>query len=72
MIELGSVVRDTISGFQGKAVCRMKWLNGCDRIVIQPPVDKDGKLPDNQTFDEPQVELVQPPKNRPPSGTGVG
>lgn len=59
-ISLGDRVKDKVSGFQGVAVARHTYLAGCDRISIQPPVDKDGKLPDSMTFDEPHLELVEP------------
>jgi len=57
-VKLGQKVKDNISGFQGIAVCRMLWLHGCERISVQPPVDKDGKQPEPQTFDEPQLDII--------------
>lgn len=59
MIKLGDKVKDNVSGFTGIAIGRTSWLHGCDRITIQPPVDKDGKHMDAATFDEQQVELVK-------------
>lgn len=57
--ELGTKVRDTMTGFTGIAIASTTWLHGCVRITIQPErLDKDGKVRDTQTFDEPQVELV--------------
>lgn len=58
-IGLGQKVRDTVSGFQGIAVCRHIYLNGCARISVQPPVDKEGKLPELATFDEPQLKVIE-------------
>lgn len=37
MINLGDEVQDTVTGFQGIAVSRHVYLQGCDRITIQPP-----------------------------------
>lgn len=62
MINLGDEVRDTISGFKGIAICRTTYLQGCDRIGVQPSVTKEGKLPDHVWFDEPQLEVVKPKK----------
>ena len=59
MINLGDKVKDTVSGFQGIAVSRHTYLQGCDRVSIQPPIDKDGKHPDCVAFDEPQIEILE-------------
>lgn len=58
MVELGDKVRDKVTGLTGIAVSRHSYLNGCDRIGVQQPVDKDGKLPDAPCFDEPQLEVL--------------
>ncbi len=60
MVNLGDEVRDTVSGFSGVAVGEHKYLQGCTRITVQPKVTKDGKLPDTQTFDEPQLVVIKP------------
>ena len=62
MVSLGDEVKDTISGFQGIAIARHIFLQGCDRITIQPPVGKDGKLPEERSFDEPQLEIIKAKK----------
>ena len=58
-INLGDRAKDTVSGFEGIAVARHTYLQGCDRVSLQPPIDKDGKHLDPHTFDEPQLEIVQ-------------
>jgi hypothetical protein len=58
-INLGSEVKDLVTGFQGIAVAKTQFLNGCYRISVQPPMTKEGKVPDNETFDEPQLKLVK-------------
>jgi len=60
MINLGDEVKDPFSGFTGIAMSAHEYLNGCRRISVQPKVDKEGKLPEMQTFDEPQLRLVKP------------
>ena len=62
MINLGDKVKDSVTGFTGIAIGRTQWLQGCDRIVVQPQVAKDGKLPDSATFDEPQLIVLVPKK----------
>lgn len=58
-VKLGDKVKDVITGFEGTMVSETKFLHGCKRFGIQPVIDKDGKLPEPQWFDEPRVELVE-------------
>jgi len=58
MVKLGDKVKDTVSGFEGVAVSRHIYLHGCERISVQPPVDKKGACPEAQTFDEPQLKVL--------------
>lgn len=58
-IKLGDKVEDTVSGFTGIAFGTTLFLHGCTRVGVQPPVDKDGKLPDEKWFDEPQLKKVK-------------
>ncbi len=44
MINLGDKVKDTITDFEGTAVARCVYLNGCVRIEVQPKELKDGKM----------------------------
>lgn len=69
-IELGDIVKHSISGFTGTAICRAKWLSGCDRVTVQPTIDKDGKMSDNSSFDEPELVIVKKGKPRPAVKTG--
>lgn len=58
-IQLGDIARDKITGFEGVVVSEHKWLHGCRRLGVQPTtLDKDGKVQEAHTFDEPQLELV--------------
>ena len=57
-IELGQQVKDSITGYKGTAVGRTSWLYGCERIAIQGPLDKDGKVPELVWFDETQLVML--------------
>ena len=57
-VNLGDEVKDTITGFDGVAVCRDEWLNGCVRIGVQTRELKDGKPISIQWFDESQLEII--------------
>lgn len=59
-VQLGDEVEDKVSGFKGVAVSAHLYLNGCTRITVQPKIDNDGKLPAHETFDEPQLKVVNP------------
>lgn len=62
MVNLGDKVKDLVTGFTGIAVGKTTWLYGCHRISVQPLVDKEGKMVDALTFDEPQLEVIKPRK----------
>jgi hypothetical protein len=67
-VKLGTQVTDKISGFTGVAIARTEFLNGCVRVGVQARVDKDGKVPEAEWFDE--VQLGATPTKRQPSGPG--
>lgn len=58
-VKLGDKVRDVITGFEGINTGWLQYIHGCKRVLIAPPVDKDGKLLESQWFDEQRVELVE-------------
>jgi hypothetical protein len=54
--ELGVLVKDRVSGFEGVVIARTEWLYNCARYVVQPrSVDKDGKPKGAEVFDEEQL-----------------
>ena len=59
MVNLGDKVKDVVSGYSGIAVAKVTYLQGCDRIAIQAPVEKNEKPKDWQYFDEPQLKVVK-------------
>jgi hypothetical protein len=61
-IQLGSKVKDKISGFTGIAVSRTVFMNGCVRVELDPDrLSKDGDLIEGAVFDEVQLEIVKTP-----------
>ena len=58
MIQLGDEVQDVVTKFKGIAVARTEWLHGCKRIIIQPPINEKGEIPENGAFDEPQCIVI--------------
>lgn len=63
-IKLGTECQDRISKFRGIAIARTTYLQGCNRILLQPQVDtgvlglKSGDRPEPQHFDEPDLIVV--------------
>ena len=57
-IELGREVQDRITGFKGIAIGCTHYLQGCDRILVQPKVTKDGTIPEPSAFDEPDLIVI--------------
>ena len=59
VVKMGDHVEDKVSGFKGIIVSEHNYLNGCTRCTVQPKVDKNGKLPECQTFDKPQLKKIK-------------
>lgn len=53
--DLGSEVSTKVAKLRGIIVSRSECLYGCNRYYIQPPVDKDGKIPDGWWMDEDDI-----------------
>lgn len=62
-VQLGSLIRERITGFAGIAMGRHEYLTGCTKITIQPlGLDKDGHPQRSEWFDEPTIDVLEPPK----------
>lgn len=62
MVKLGDEVIDTVSGFKGIVISSTEYLQGCNRMAIQPKVNKDGTLNEPCHFDEPQLKVTKKAK----------
>jgi hypothetical protein len=58
-IKMGDEVKCMVTGFKGIVTSITEYLNGCRRMGVQPPVNKDGTMPDAFSLDEPQLVLVK-------------
>lgn len=59
-LELGDTAMDPITGFRGVVIARTRWLQGCDRITLQPrKLTKDGMKTHSETFDAPGMVLIE-------------
>lgn len=60
MVNLGSEVKDMITGMKGIAIGRTEWLYGCARVGIQPKgVTKEGKAKETVWFDEQGIKVLK-------------
>lgn len=57
-VELGSKVKDKVTGFKGVAVARCVYLNGCVQFEVEPLQLKDGVPQKSFWLDEPRVILI--------------
>lgn len=57
-VRLGEQVQDRVSGFKGIAVATTTYLQGCNRILVQPRIGKDGELPEPCAFDESDLKVI--------------
>lgn len=55
MIELGTKVKDKVSGFTGIAVSKIEFLNGCIQYEVMPKTKAKDKLPKGEFIDESQL-----------------
>lgn len=55
---LGMRVKDKVTGFTGVVTSIAFDLYGCIQAVINPGVDKDGKLQDQTWFDVGRLEII--------------
>lgn len=58
-VELGDKVRDKVSGWEGVVTQYAKCLTGCDRVLIQGPVTKDGKIGEGYYVDAFACEVIK-------------
>ena len=70
-IELGQIVRDQLTGFEGVATARTVWSSGNVTISVEPKKMKDGKPLSSEAFDVHRLEIVTPEPEIPVSAEAV-
>ena len=58
MFRLGQKVCDRVTGFTGIVTAHIRHITGCDTYALQPPVNKDGVVPEARSFDQTRLVLV--------------
>lgn len=54
--EMGVLYRDSITGIEGIATSLAVCITGCDRVLLEPHVLPDGKVPDGIYIDDHRLE----------------
>ena len=57
-IKLGQHVTDMVTGFNGIATARVKYLNGCIQYCVKPQASETGKMPDGEYIDHNQLRVT--------------
>jgi hypothetical protein len=57
-IQLGDFVRDRITGFEGVATSKTKFITGCTQIGVTP-LAVENKTGEGQLFDRDRLEIVR-------------
>lgn len=57
-VELGQMVKDTITGYEGIVIARLEQLHSCTRIQVQHLGLSEGVPMQAQYFDEPRLEIT--------------
>lgn len=55
---LGSEAKSKVTGFKGIIIARSECLYGCNRYLIQPKIDQEGKQPEPYYHDEEDIEIT--------------
>lgn len=63
MIELGSKVRDIVTGFTGVTTARTEYITGCVQYSVVPKgQNSDGTLKESYWFDEIRLKVLAKPE----------
>jgi hypothetical protein len=54
----GDTLCDKVTGFTGVVIQRIDYISGCNRYLLQPRIDKEGKLSEGIYVDEPALEYI--------------
>ncbi len=58
-IKLGDTVKCLITGFEGIAVNKTEYINGCIQVDVAPKVDKDNKLSESLSIDIQSLKRIK-------------
>jgi hypothetical protein len=50
--QLGKTYEDKITGFRGVATGQVRYLTGCNQVLLVPRIKDDGTVAESKWFDE--------------------
>ena len=59
--DLGTRVKDRVTGYEGTITARIEYLNGCLQYCVEAKLDKEGKIQKHQYVDEGQLKFIAGP-----------
>lgn len=57
-VKLGQKAKDLVTGYEGTITGVEVHVGRCAQVAIQPPVTKDGKIPDAHMIDIPRIKIT--------------
>jgi hypothetical protein len=57
-IKLGMYYKDMVTGFEGTATGLVKYITGCNQVLLVPKVDNEGKCRESHWFDVQRVKEI--------------
>lgn len=54
--ELGRTYEDVITGFTGVALGHVRYITGCNQVLLQPRINAEGKVPESLWLDEQRLK----------------
>lgn len=68
--KMNDTLEDMVTGFKGVVLGITEHATGCIHYGLQPPMDKDGKVPDYEWFDQSRLKMVKTSKKSKGKPTG--
>jgi hypothetical protein len=59
MENFGKKATDKVTGFTGIITAKALYMYGCSQYLLNPKVDKEGKLQEGEWFDEGRIKIIK-------------
>ena len=55
---IGRRATDTITGLSGTVTGHCEYITGCNQVLIQPPIKKEGDFQEPRWMDEDRLKII--------------